>query len=55
MLDKYPGMEEENLYLVFENAQKHVKEQMEEIFGKQGFTYEDYLENKELYKESNIK
>ena len=55
MLDKYPGMEDENLYLVFENIQKHVKEQMEDIFGKQGFTYEDYLENKELYKESNIK
>ena len=55
MLDKYPGMEEGNLYLVFENVQKHVKEQMEQIFEKQGFTYEDYLENKELYKESNIK
>ena len=55
MLDKYPGMEDENLYLVFENAQKHVKEQMEEIFGSQGFTYEDYQKNKELYKESNIK
>ena len=55
MLDKYPGMEDENLYLVFENIQTHVKVQMEEIFGKQGFTYEDYLKNKELYKESNIK
>lgn len=55
MLDKYPGMEDENLYLVFENVQKHVKEQMEDIFGKQGFTYEDYQENKELYKETNIK
>lgn len=55
MLDKYPGMEDGNLYLVFENVQKHVKEQMEQIFEKQGFTYEDYLENKELYKESNIK
>ena len=55
MLDKYPGMEDENLYLVFENIQKHVKEQMEGIFTKQGFTYEDYLKNKELYKESNIK
>ena len=55
MLDKYPGLEDEALYLVFENAQKHVREQMEEVFSKQGFTYEDYLENKELYKESNIK
>ena len=55
MLEKYPGMEDENLYLVFENIQNHVKVQMEEIFGKQGFTYEDYQKNKELYKESNIK
>ena len=55
MLEKYPGMEDQNLYLVFENIQTHVKVQMEELFGKQGFTYEDYLKNKELYKESNIK
>ena len=55
MLAKYPKMEDENLYLVFENIQTHVKEQMEELFGKQGFTYEDYLENRELYKEENIK
>lgn len=55
MLEKYPGMEEQNLYLVFENVQTHVKVQMEELFGKQGYTYEDYLKNKELYKESNIK
>ena len=55
MLEKYPGMEHENLYLVFENLQNHVKVQMEELFAKQGFTYEDYLENKELYKETNIK
>ena len=54
MLDKYPGMEDETLYLVFENIQTHVKVQMEDIFGKQGFTYEDYLKNKELYKETNI-
>ena len=55
MLEKYPEMENQNLYLVFENVQTHVKVQMEELFGKQGFTYEDYLNNKELYKESNIK
>ena len=55
MLEKYPGMEDENLYLVFENVQTHVKVQMEELFAKQGFTYEDYLKNKEAYKETNIK
>ena len=55
MLTKYPKMEDEPLYLVWENIQTFLKEQMEEVFAKQGFTYEDYLENKELYKESNIK
>ena len=55
MLAKYPKLEDEDLYLVFENIQTFLKEQMEEIFTSQGFTYEDYLENKEQYKESNIK
>ena len=55
MLAKYPKMEDEPLYLVWENIQTFLKEQMEEVFAKQGFTYEDYLKNKELYKESNIK
>jgi len=55
MLTKYPRFEEETLYLVFENIQTFVKEQMEELFAEQGFTYEDYQENKELYKETNIK
>ena len=55
MLEKYPRMEDENLYLIFENAQNHAKAQLEETFAKLGFTYEDYLKNKELYKETNIK
>ena len=55
MLTKYPEMEDQPLYLVWENIQTFLKEQMEELFAKQGFTYEDFLENKERYKESNIK
>lgn len=55
MLAKYPDMANGPLYLVFENIQTYVKEQMEQLFGKQGFTYEDYQENMMLYKESNIK
>ena len=55
MLDKYPGMQHENLYLVFENVQNHAKQQLEETFAKLGYTYEDYKANKELYKETNIK
>ena len=55
MLSKYPKMKEEPLYLVFEDLQKYQKEQMETLFASQGYTYEDYQENKELYKEQNIK
>lgn len=55
MLSKYPDMKDENLYLVFETMQTHVKLQLEEIFAKQGYTYDDYLVNKEMYKETNIK
>ncbi len=55
MLEKYPGMQNENLYLIFENVQTHVKVQLEELFSKLGFTYNDYQKNKEAYKESNIK
>lgn len=55
MVAKYPKFEDETLYLVWENIQTFLKVQMEELFAKQGFTYEDYLENKELYKETNIK
>ena len=55
MLEKYPGMEDENLYLIFENAQNHAKLQLEETFAKLGYTYEDYQKNKELYKETSIK
>lgn len=55
MVTKYPKLEDETLYLVFENIQTFLKVQMEELFAKQGYTYEDYQENKLLYKESNIK
>ena len=55
MLSKYPGMKDGPVYLVFENVQKHVKEQLENLFAKQGFTYEDYLASKELFKESSFK
>jgi len=55
MIMKYPKFADETLYLVFENIQTFMKVQMEEMFAKQGYTYEDYQENKLLYKESNIK
>jgi len=55
MLTKYPEMEDDDIYLVFENIKKFQKEQTEELFAKQGYTYDDYLRHKELYKEVNIK
>lgn len=55
MLTKYPNMEEEPIYLVFDNLQKYVKEQIEDLFKSQGYTLEDYERHKEMYKESNIK
>ena len=55
MLSKYPGMEDDDLYLVFENIKRFLQEQVEEIFLKQGYTYEDYLVHKELYKETSSK
>ena len=55
MLAKYPGMKDGPVYIVFENVQKHVKTQMEELFAKQGFTYEDYVKSKEQYKETSFK
>jgi len=55
MIAKYPKFADENLYLVWENIQTFLKVQMEELFAKQGYTYEDYQDNKLIYKESNIK
>lgn len=55
MLTKYPGLEDEPLYLVRDNIQVFMKEQMEELFAKVGYTQEDYEKNKAIYKEENIK
>lgn len=55
MLAKYPRLDSEKLYLVFDPLVPYLKVQCEEIFDKIGFTYEEYLEYKELYKEKNEK
>ncbi|MBR1640027.1 MAG: hypothetical protein IJ688_11635 [Treponema sp.] len=55
LLAKYPKLKDEKLYLVFENIQTYLKEQMETIFEGLGYTYDDYLRHKEMYKESNVK
>lgn len=55
MIAKYPKFKSEDLYLLFDNTQKFMKEKLEGIFSKVGFTYEDYEELKEQYKESTEK
>lgn len=55
LLTKYPGLKDESIHLVFDNIQTYLKEQMEDMFDKLGYTYDDYLRHKEIYKESNIK
>ena len=55
LLKKYPKLKDEDLYLIFENVQTFMKEKLESIFASAGFTYQDYLESKELYLEDNTK
>lgn len=55
MLSKYPELKNQALYLVFENLQTFLKEQVEKMFTSNGYTMEDFLRHKELYKETNIK
>lgn len=55
MVSKYPELKNQTLYLVFENLQTFLKEQTEKTFNKQGYTYEDYLRHKQLYKETSSK
>ena len=55
LLKKYPRLKDEDLYLIFENVQTFMKEKLEKIFTSAGYSYEDYLNSKELYLESNEK
>ena len=51
LLRKYPGLKDDYLYLIFNPLNTYLKEQCEEIFEKIGYTDEDYMRDKELYKE----
>lgn len=55
LLEKYPDVETKNLYIIFDTVKPFQKEQLEKMFEGIGYTYEDYLKNKELYKETNVK
>lgn len=55
LLRKYPGLEDDNLYLIFNPLNSYLKVQCESIFEKIGYSDEDYLRHRELYKEVNEK
>ena len=55
LLRKYPDLNEDNLYLIFDPLNGYLKEQCEDIFTKIGYTDEDYMRHRELYKEKNEK
>ncbi|MCR5435960.1 MAG: hypothetical protein K6E97_02725 [Treponema sp.] len=55
LLEKYPHIKSDELYLVFDNLKAYQKERTEQLFAKAGYTMEDYNESKEMYKESSIK
>lgn len=55
LLRKYPDLQEDNLYLIFDPLNGYLKEQCEAIFAKIGYSDEDYMRHRELYKEKNEK
>lgn len=55
MIAKYPKMDDQPVYLIFDNLQKFQKEQLEATFKAQGYTNDDYERHKEMYKETSIK
>lgn len=55
MVEKYPELENDDVYIIFENAQTFLKVQVEKILSEIGYTYDDYLVHKEIYKENVIK
>jgi len=55
LLRKYPGLKDDNLYLIFNPLNAYLKVQCEQIFTKIKYSDEDYLRHRELYKEVNTK
>jgi len=51
LLRKYPGLEDDNMYLIFDPLNTYLKVQCENIFNKVKYSDEDYLKHKEQYKE----
>jgi len=55
LLRKYPDLKEDNLYLIFNPLNTYLKVQCEKLFEKVGYSDEDFLRHRELYKEVNTK
>ena len=55
LLRKYPGLEDDNLYLIFDPLNTYLKENCEKIFAKINYSDEDYLRHRELYQEKSDK
>lgn len=49
LLEKYPDLENEIVYVMRDNAQEYLKEKVEAIFENAGYTREDYQEDMERY------
>lgn len=48
LLTNYPILETEVVYILRENATDNIKNKMQQIFEAYGYTYEEYLEDREL-------
>jgi hypothetical protein len=49
LLEQYPDLAQENIYVLRENTQEHLKKSIEEIFAQVGYTLEDYEEDEARY------
>lgn len=49
LLEKYPELEQECMYVLRDNTKDHLKGMLEKLFEEVGFTYEDYVHNIEQY------
>lgn len=49
LLQKYPVLDEENLYVVRDDMPDYMKEKIEKLFSDNGYTYSDYEKDMELY------
>ena len=48
LLEKYPILETEVIYVLGESTRDNIKTKFEQLFTEAGYTYEDYLSDKEL-------